>query len=414
MFFKYLYLSSFLFFGSLFIGCNDLKESTESPILTGNFLDAPVKGLRYETKSLAGITDENGEFNYRENEIIEFKLGTLSLGSTTASSIMSPYTLGNSTIDDPSIVTKNIALLLQNFNSDRNNTQTLNITNLKAYNFDDINLSDQISNTEDIIYTLLSSSSFVQFVDESNTSLLDENTTTNNMKTYIEENLIKFDLLFTDDYLNNRVFYSLKYNDSNLTLYRVQFTTTNYITNLYNNTSYEDNITLTSTIEDGKIKITNEDNSTTYVGITSVDDDKIYTDNLGYLYFDELVAKIDKTTELFSQYSVINKTYTKLDCSDQLSCIDTNTTIVFSSTDINQTVDSNQTNFLSYEIIDNNIYKVVIDENTTNYNNILSITSDTIGLCSDSNQTKAFECTEANNYLVIPNSVDDFISTYNN
>ena len=89
---------------------------TSSTTSTGTFIDAPVKGLHYKTATQDGYTNENGEFKYVAGEIIEFKLGTLSLGSVSADGLITPYTLaGDTDISNPSNKAINIALLLQNF-----------------------------------------------------------------------------------------------------------------------------------------------------------------------------------------------------------------------------------------------------------------------------------------------------------
>ena len=57
--------------------------------VTGIFVDAPVQGLEYETATLSGKTNANGEFQYVEGEQVTFtlankaiRLGTL-LGEPT-------------------------------------------------------------------------------------------------------------------------------------------------------------------------------------------------------------------------------------------------------------------------------------------------------------------------------------------
>jgi len=64
-------------------------------IKTGRFIDSPVSGLRYTTTSgFEDVTNSLGEFQYRENDVIEFFIGdTFSLGSVVASDKLTPFDL---------------------------------------------------------------------------------------------------------------------------------------------------------------------------------------------------------------------------------------------------------------------------------------------------------------------------------
>ncbi|MHA6195324.1 CocE/NonD family hydrolase [Pseudomonas wadenswilerensis] len=59
---------------------SDTPQTFHSTVLTGIF-SGPVAGLKYQTPSLAGITTEQGEFQYRQGERIAFLLGNTSIGS---------------------------------------------------------------------------------------------------------------------------------------------------------------------------------------------------------------------------------------------------------------------------------------------------------------------------------------------
>ncbi len=45
-----------------------------TPLLKGAFCDN-LKGLEYETPTMAGMTDERGEFAYRPGETVTFSIG---------------------------------------------------------------------------------------------------------------------------------------------------------------------------------------------------------------------------------------------------------------------------------------------------------------------------------------------------
>lgn len=76
-------------------GCgSDTQSGNTKQVSTGVFIDAAVSGLDYISSSdVKGRTDENGTFNYNEGDTITFSMGNIVLGSATATSIMSPYSL---------------------------------------------------------------------------------------------------------------------------------------------------------------------------------------------------------------------------------------------------------------------------------------------------------------------------------
>ena len=65
-------------------GGSDSSNTSKPEIKTGLFIDSPVKGLFYETKTQSGLTNELGEFKYIEGETIKFKLGGTVLGISKA------------------------------------------------------------------------------------------------------------------------------------------------------------------------------------------------------------------------------------------------------------------------------------------------------------------------------------------
>jgi len=165
-----------------FVGCGGGGSSTFSEIQTGTFVDAPVEGLSYKTATQSGFTDAQGHFKYKDGESIEFKLGTLVLGKGKADSFVTPYTISNNTT-----TAINIALLLQNFDSNRSNTQVLNVSKLKDYNFtdDDFNLSATSTDIEDKLQILYADNNFEKYRDRNNT-LLTATEVKNNMDDYIQ------------------------------------------------------------------------------------------------------------------------------------------------------------------------------------------------------------------------------------
>ena len=122
-------------------GSNFVKYDPDTP-LTGTFVDAPVKGLRYTTKTQNGYTDEKGHFQYKENEYIAFYLGDLYLGRVQARKLITPYTLGGGSPAAPSTKAINIAILLQNCDK-HTSTAYIDVEDFKDHNFTNaISLND--------------------------------------------------------------------------------------------------------------------------------------------------------------------------------------------------------------------------------------------------------------------------------
>lgn len=76
------------------MSCGGGGSGGSGEVKTGQFFDSPVSGLAYETESgLSGVTNSKGEFQYREGEIVTFKLGKTTLGSVRGDSRISPFDL---------------------------------------------------------------------------------------------------------------------------------------------------------------------------------------------------------------------------------------------------------------------------------------------------------------------------------
>ncbi len=109
----------------------------QSTLYIGTFIDAPVKGLKYETKTQSGYTDENGKFKYKENEYIAFYLGDLFLGQIKARKLITPYTLRGDSPSSPANHTINIAILLQNCDKDTRDAY-IDVDDFKSYRFGNV------------------------------------------------------------------------------------------------------------------------------------------------------------------------------------------------------------------------------------------------------------------------------------
>jgi len=145
-------------------------DSEGQTILSGIFVDAPVKGLGFSTLSQFGYTNSLGQFNYKMGEEISFFIGNLSLGSAIASEVISPLSLtGDIDLGNISVQTLSIARLLQTLDQEPQNEGTISIPEpLRNLAVSDINLEseadlqaviDSASVLTSINYTLKDSSS---------------------------------------------------------------------------------------------------------------------------------------------------------------------------------------------------------------------------------------------------------------
>ena len=139
----------FLLFPSLFIlhSCGMVEEPTTSVTCSGDcsgvvssgttttgsqevgvFVDSAVAGVTYTTSSgLSGTTNSSGQFSYVVGDTASFSIGDVSLGSVTASSVLTPVeVMGASGTADQQVI--NLARLLQTLDSDGDPSNGIEIT----------------------------------------------------------------------------------------------------------------------------------------------------------------------------------------------------------------------------------------------------------------------------------------------
>jgi hypothetical protein len=73
-------------------GGSNNNNSGES-VMTGQFIDSTVSGVRYTTGTRSGVTDSQGKFEYLEGETVTFYLGDLELGDAQGAAIISLFDL---------------------------------------------------------------------------------------------------------------------------------------------------------------------------------------------------------------------------------------------------------------------------------------------------------------------------------
>jgi hypothetical protein len=114
-----------IFFAASLIGCGDFgassssnggTERAQSGPATGRLLDSAVGGVAYAASSGDGITDSAGAFNYVHGDMVEFRLGSLSLGKIPGKAIVTPIELAN----DSANKLQNLLVLFQSLDSDGN------------------------------------------------------------------------------------------------------------------------------------------------------------------------------------------------------------------------------------------------------------------------------------------------------
>ncbi len=107
------------------------SDGGSSTLGKGVFVDSPVSGLNYQTETQAGITGENGVFQYREGENIRFSIGDVVLGEAPAEALMTPLHLVDEPIGEVGVehpVVTNMARLLQSLDADANPENGIMIT----------------------------------------------------------------------------------------------------------------------------------------------------------------------------------------------------------------------------------------------------------------------------------------------
>lgn len=114
-------------------GCGGGSGGTVDPatgISTATFIDSHVSGLEFESATQKGITDKNGNFQYKEGEAITFHIGNLYLGSAKPKNgVITPLDLiGTTNVSDPKVI--NILQTLQTLDSDGNTSNGITISSV--------------------------------------------------------------------------------------------------------------------------------------------------------------------------------------------------------------------------------------------------------------------------------------------
>jgi kexin len=125
-------------------GGSSTSEPPSNPptVLSGIFIDSAVEGLTYRTATQSGTTNSSGTFSYVSGETVEFFIGNISIGSSTAKSNITPVDIVTNG-DMNNVRVLNIARVLQSLDSDKNTSngitlvsQAQNLNSSSTINFD--------------------------------------------------------------------------------------------------------------------------------------------------------------------------------------------------------------------------------------------------------------------------------------
>jgi hypothetical protein len=85
--------------------------------LTGILVDTPVQGVSFSTSSgVSGVSNAAGQYTYNENDVVTWRLGALTLGTSAATGVLTPIELANGS----ALRLQNLLVLFQSLDGDGN------------------------------------------------------------------------------------------------------------------------------------------------------------------------------------------------------------------------------------------------------------------------------------------------------
>jgi hypothetical protein len=85
---------------------------------TGVFKDSAVRGISFSASSNSGTTNDKGEFQYKEGEIIQFYIGNSYIGKSTGKNIVTPIDIVPEAEDENNPTVTNIMRFIQMLDKD--------------------------------------------------------------------------------------------------------------------------------------------------------------------------------------------------------------------------------------------------------------------------------------------------------
>lgn len=102
-------------------GCTRSSSDSDTSTLpsatsVGVLVDSPVAGVSYSSPSASGVTNSEGEFNYADDQTVEFSFGQVKLGGSRGQGVITPMDLMSADYD--SEIVKAMASFLQSLDAD--------------------------------------------------------------------------------------------------------------------------------------------------------------------------------------------------------------------------------------------------------------------------------------------------------
>lgn len=124
----------------LFSGCGNDSDEPQ----TGVFQDSAVAGLNYSSPTFGGVTDNAGQFQYGQGEVVSFYLGKLLLGSALGRANVTPLDIVENANGEMTPAVINVLRLLQSLDEDGNTSNGITLpAATKSLTETSIDLSDE-------------------------------------------------------------------------------------------------------------------------------------------------------------------------------------------------------------------------------------------------------------------------------
>src|SRR5690606_10236512 len=122
------------------------KGGGDATVQTGIFVDSPVAGVSYKTKTQSGVTNAFGEYDYLPDEEVTFFIGDLKFPPVKASGIVTPADIAK----DNETLQTNILQILQTLDTDGDPSNGITIREDAAEHFigAELKLEDTSFDTE--------------------------------------------------------------------------------------------------------------------------------------------------------------------------------------------------------------------------------------------------------------------------
>jgi hypothetical protein len=111
-------------------GGGSSSSGDDSPtVMTGQFIDSAVSGLRFQTATQSGYTNAAGNFKFIAGETVSFYIGDILLGSVTAKTQLTPIDLVSGAADGSDPQVQNLIRFIQSLDEDANPDNGITISN---------------------------------------------------------------------------------------------------------------------------------------------------------------------------------------------------------------------------------------------------------------------------------------------